>query len=1101
MPKPRPFCLSKTSKSRLTRCIGLANIDKKCYNIAMSKLTIFKTHTMADAAKQVMDVLTRVDKTRLDVMHTVIVPDRASLEAERALLKALGGSFNVQVKTFRRLAADVLPKYEYLSKQAGIMAISGIIKDCKDRLTCFTKGVDTPGFAESIYDTVSMMKYCRVKPDDLTGNLPKGVAAKARDIALIYKAYADYTADRFIDSADKLDLLCDAVAQTDFAANGYFYLYDFDNFSAQELSLVEQLILKSRGVTVACCASDGFEDRRLYLNDIYQSVLYLCRKNGVEPTVLESEEYSDKYTRQIGKNLFRYRETEPIEAKNFVEIHEGATRLDEVYALACRVQQYVRQSPEHRFGDIYVVTSDVAKYSNAVSTVFDEFDIPYFCDRQYPLANHPYSRFVVDYLVLCRNNGKLASVLPFVKNCLFDDGESGDVYAFENYCLKYNVSYRYDSFDLGKDDPYYPQADAFRQKFNALYSKLKAPNSATVKQYVAFVRELINVVSLNDKNDRLSELQSQHEMDFESKVTVQAADKFDGVLTQAEKVLGERFVSLDEFVKLFSTGLSAVKISVIPVYNDCVIFANMAKARKHDVKFLALLGANQGVMPIVKSDTKLLTDRNINDLAAGGVNVEPLIFTENRRERFSLFQLLLEPKKLYVSFADSDGTDRLMPSSFVAELCNLFTADGLPLAPSNKTDEDVYTQRQARAKLVANCRKLKDHRRIEVPSFSALRTLYGQEITKYTAPKDGKSICVPRGAELYLKNSATSVSQLTDFFKCPYRFYIHYGLNVKPRTVSQLQSSDLGNVLHAVLETYVRDMDVNESDEVTEQKARDKFQLALNDDFYRGLKNDVKMAGILSQLQAESIRMCKVVKQQLKDSDFTNYATELSFGGDSQVPPVVVSFDGGQFNLVGKIDRVDVCDGRFVVIDYKSGAKAATYSEKDLYVGHKLQLPVYVRAVQDVMNLRPAGFYYFNMHDKFVGVRENDGYCYNGRTLSDKTVACQIDRNLTNGRSAKLGLSLKADGEFNMQSGRTRLLDDGQFDNQVEYSFALIRRAGKLMKTGYAAVNPYEKECDHCDYKDICDFGDTLTYNARKLDGDVDKNTIDGTVKNERNKV
>ena len=1064
----------------------------------MSKLTVYKTYTMADSAQRVMDALTRVDGKRLDVTHTVIVPDRASLEAERYLLKTLGGSFNVCVKTFRRLAADVLPKYEYLSKQAGILAISGIIKDCREELVCFTKGVDTAGFAENVYDAVSMMKYCRVKPRDLLRDLPKSVEGKAKDIALIYERYLQYTENRFIDSADKLDLLCDAIAQTDIAENGYFYLYDFDNFSAQELRIVEQLLLKSKGVTVACCAGDEPLDNRLFLNDIYDSVMQLAKRNGIDPVIVESKRFNNAYVAQIGNNLFRYGETQPVEAGDFAEIYEGATRLDEVYALACRIQQYVRQGGDRRFGDVYAVTSDVAKYASAISTVFEQFEIPYFCDRQYALSDHPYARFVTDYLTLCRNNGKLVNVLSFVKNCLFCD-EDESVYAFENYCLKYNVSFRYDSFGLGKDEPIFSQADAFRARFNALFGKIKAPDSATVKQYVDFVRELILTCDLNEKNERLEESQRRHGMEFESKVTAQAADKFESVLVQTERVLGERYVKLDEFIRLFSTGLASVKISVIPVYNDCVIFANMAKARKHDVKFLALLGANQGAMPIVKSDTKLLSDRNLRDLASGGVNLEPQIFTENRRERFSLFQLLLEPSKLYVSYADNDGQDRLMPSSFVNELCKLFTSHGKTLAPDSKEDGDVYTEKQACAKLAASNRRVKDNRPVNVPSYEALRELYGEKIARYETVKDGKNIKVPRGAELYLKNSATSVSQLTDFFKCPYRFYVQYGLNVKPRTVSELKSSDLGNVLHAVLETYVRDADVNESDDVTEQKAREKFEAAMNDDFYRGLKNDVKMVGILSQLQSESIRMCKVVKKQLRDSDFTNYATELSFGS-GDIPPVTVQFDGGSFRLVGKIDRVDVCDGRFTVIDYKSGAKAASYGEKELYVGHKLQLPVYVKAVEDLLHTRPAGFYYFNMHDNFADVKGDD-YVYNGRTLADKEVACRIDRNLQNGRSVKLGLSLKADGEFNMQSGKTRLLDDAQFDSQVDYAFALIRRAGNLMKEGYAAVNPYDKTCDYCDYKDICDFGDTYTYNARKVNSDVDKNTIDRTVENEKRNV
>ena len=1060
-------------------------------------ITIYKTNTMADASRYVTDVLSRVDKANLDVSHTVIVPDRASLEAERALLQAVGGSFNTQVKTFRRLAADILPKYDYLSKQAGIMALSAIIKDHKDELSCYVKGIDTAGFVENMYDTISMMKYCKITPKQLLSDLPKSVKGKAHDIAILYQAYLDYTSNRFIDSADKLDLLCEQIAGTDITANSYFYLYDFDNFSTQELAIVEQLMLKSRGVTVACCVGDGYRDKHLYLDDIYSGVLALCKRNGIEPQIISGNKHKNRYAEQIGNHLYRYDSCSPIDATGYASIYEGTTRVNEVYALACEVQRYVRSGG--RFKDIYVVTSDVAKYSNAISTVFDQFEIPYFCDKQFALSDHPYARYVIDYLTLHKNNGKLSSVLPFVKNYLFCGNFDGsiqddDVFLFENYCLKYNASYRYDSFALGKDEAYFAQADNFRSRFNALYTQVKVPESATVATYVQVVRDLIKASNLAERNSIFAEQQLSAGLPFESKVTAQAQEKFEGVLTQAEQVLGERYVKLDEFIKTLLTGVASVKISVIPVHSDCVIFANMAKARKHDIKFLALLGANYGAMPIVKSDSKLLSDRNIADLVNAGVNVEPQIFTENRRERFSLFQLLMEPtNRLYVSYTLTDGADSLMPSPFVNELGVLFTANGQPLAPTLHVDEDIYTEKQAIAKVILNNRRLQDSQMVQVPSFNALSELFSDRIARYAYTKDGKTVAVDRGSELYLKNSATSVSQLTDFFKCPYRFYIQYGLNVKPRSVAELNSAELGNVLHAVLEEYVRDMDLDESDEVTAEKADKWFDYAMRDDFYKGMKNDPKMVGVLTQLKDESRRMCKVVKQQLANSNFTNLATELAFGGSSELPPVVVEFSGGKFALVGKIDRVDVKDGKFIVIDYKSGSAAASFHEKDLYIGHKMQLPVYVRAVEQIYGMKPAGFYYFNMHDNFADLNAERVYTYNGRTLDDVDVAKDIDTSLTSGKSEKLGLKLKADGSLSHVGNK--LLTGEQFDNQTEYAFRLISCAGELMKQGYAAVSPYAGACDYCDYRDICDFGDVFTYNAREVKDRITKDTIDTTVK------
>ncbi|MBQ3041906.1 MAG: hypothetical protein IJD47_01780, partial [Clostridia bacterium] len=198
-------------------------------------ITIYKNSTTKQCAMQIVQALKRVDKSNLDVMHTVIVPDRSTLEMERLILQEIGGSFNVQVLTFRRLASRILPKYEYLSKQAGIMALAGIIQDNKRNLKCFTKGVDSPGFVADMYDTISMMKYCKIQPSKLINDkLPTSVRGKAEDIATLYQAYLDYTQNRFVDSADKLDLLCDQLPNVQSVKDGYFYLCDFDNLTAQE---------------------------------------------------------------------------------------------------------------------------------------------------------------------------------------------------------------------------------------------------------------------------------------------------------------------------------------------------------------------------------------------------------------------------------------------------------------------------------------------------------------------------------------------------------------------------------------------------------------------------------------------------------------------------------------------------------------------------------------------------------------------------------------------------------------------------------------------------------------------------------------------------
>ena len=126
-------------------------------------ITIYKTDTFKDAAKYVTDVVKRVDKTNLSVMHTVLVPDRASMEAERALLSAVGGSFNAQVRTFRRLCADILPHTEYLSKAAGVMALSGIVADNVDKLT----DVQADNIADTMREYITLGKARKLFIDNV----------------------------------------------------------------------------------------------------------------------------------------------------------------------------------------------------------------------------------------------------------------------------------------------------------------------------------------------------------------------------------------------------------------------------------------------------------------------------------------------------------------------------------------------------------------------------------------------------------------------------------------------------------------------------------------------------------------------------------------------------------------------------------------------------------------------------------------------------------------------------------------------------------------------------------------------------------------------
>lgn len=1035
-------------------------------------INIFATNSYHSGARYIHRCLAQVDQSRLDTRHIVIVPDRCSLEAERQMLATVGGSFNIAVLTFRRLSAKILPQYQYLSKQAGVVAMSAIIDDCSSSLRCYTKGTSNSGFAESMYDTISQLKYCHVPARALLGdNLPHSVADKLHDIGTIYSGYNNFMQDRYIDSADKLDLLCDSISTSEFCKNSHFYLYDFDNFTAQELAILSRLIQHGRSVSVACCVSNKSQDKYLYINDIYHGVLALCSDMGITANIITDSHHTNAITEHIGNNLYRYTKPTAIDSGDFVSVFEGNTVVNEVYQLGCTIAKHVRNGGRYR--DVFVITSDIDNYTNAIHTVFGQLGIPYFCDQQFCLANHVYSQLIIDYLSMCSHNMQIGYVHSVVKNPLLPYGDKA--YSFVNYTYAYNVNYRLDKFTLGRSDANYTEANEVRQHLYSVYQDIAMPSSSTAVDYVHKVRLLTDKLQLVGQVEQFAATQAEGQLHQLAKVSMQVAGKVEEVLDSIADVLGNRTITLQQMIQYLTNGLSAVNISVLPTHSDCVIFANMAKSRKHDIKVLAILGANHGMLPMSHKDTRLLTDYNISVMNSCGILVTPDVSTENKRERFALYQLLCEPtSKLHISYSCSIAGESVLPSTFVGAIRDLFTVGGQRL-PLSQPDHGIYSRRQALSRVVSTRQALLDGQIVNDSNYHQLCQLV-PEADQYGNRQDMQSLTISGGKQLMLSNSHSSITKITSLYACPYKFYHNYGLGIRPIDKAELDASIIGDILHSVLEIYL----------AQGGSASDILDRVLAGDRYKAIFSDPTVSHKLRRLRAEADKMCTIVSAQLQDSRFVCHATELQFGmGDEGIAPVSIPYDGGTLHLSGKIDRVDRWGDMFVVVDYKSGS-IVEYDDCSLYNGHKLQLLVYLQAVIANMGWKPAGFYYFQLHNDFD---KKNKYDYIGRTLADTAVVKALDSSFVD-KSDRYHVYLTQKGTFNKRN--SKVLTANQMNRHIQYSYDMIRQAGQLMSSGYIAMTPYEGECKFCDYKGICDYGDIYTHAERKVSAKAVKQILGG---------
>ena len=95
---------------------------------------------------------------------------------------------------------------------------------------------------------------------------------------------------------------------------------------------------------------------------------------------------------------------------------------------------------------------------------------------------------------------------------------------------------------------------------------------------------------------------------------------------------------------------------------------------------------------------------------------------------------------------------------------------------------------------------------------------------------------------------------------------------------------------------------------------------------------------------------------------------EVGFGNDRAAPELQRGLDLGGFTVSGKMDRIDVdpFSARGIVQDYKSGA---AHSARRIEQDGRLQMPLYMLALRDLVGIEPLGGLYRSLSGETGGAR------------------------------------------------------------------------------------------------------------------------------------
>jgi ATP-dependent helicase/DNAse subunit B len=162
---------------------------------------------------------------------------------------------------------------------------------------------------------------------------------------------------------------------------------------------------------------------------------------------------------------------------------------------------------------------------------------------------------------------------------------------------------------------------------------------------------------------------------------------------------------------------------------------------------------------------------------------------------------------------------------------------------------------------------------------------------------------------------------------------------------------------------------------------------------------------------------------------------EVRFGGPMAAPGLKDGLRIGDFAVSGQIDRIDMDPGmspRGLVWDYKSGASA--HSANEMEREGRLQIPLYIMALRDLLGIEPLGGMY--------------------RALAGKRAA----------RGLVLAGEVEADG-----IAPKDMLDAGDFWAQVQRAAEVAEAAVAGMRAGRVRHDPRTGECPGwCTLHTIC---------------------------------
>ena len=739
--------------------------------------------------------------------------------------------------------------------------------------------------------------------------------------------------------------------------------------------------------TVANPTTDNVEEARaLYLANGCQAIIgfgggssidcakavgarlkQLARKNGAEvaaPLLLREDlRHKDAPGLAALEQLLASGRCEaPAAPAQEIRLFAAPSREEEARAAAGAIRRLMAQGV--RCGRIAVVCRDLDRYRAAVRYEFRMADIPLWCDEATTPAFSAPAAAVTALLELAKGADYTEQLSALIKTGLTGLTEE-QACALENYAYTWSpkaAEWRaafaksprgFGSEKLTEEEQAALKAADEARAFligpvEALRSRCRDASAEQISRALWFCLEALGAEQAQQA--QVEALRAARGIP----AAEEAAREWNvvmGLLDQMARLLGAETVAPAEYAELFGLLLRSSDLGHIPQTLDAVMLASAGKMRLDAPDYVFVLGVAEGEFPAAPGQTGLLTHADRDALMRQQVDLPDCFENRVVREQICFYKAMTAPAKgLWISWPKGAGltlsaaaqpiADLLQPAPPELSLLDMAATPGSALDCLGGGWPLTGTQRAS----------LTDALQDEGGGLALLARMAGGPPHKL---EDLAALGGLLGDQLWI-----SPSQLEAYANCPYGYFLHYVLGLRPRKKARLSADQSGTLMHWVLQMAL-DPDPGPDNpcrgalpapfaQLTDSQLA-ALSAGLVDEYARRYlpEDTARLRYLLSRLKKSMASLLCYLRDEQAQSAFAPAACELKIGpGPGAVPSQVYRLsDGRTVRLVGTVDRADQWvedDGtRWVrVVDYKTGTKKLDL--KEVYCGLDCQMLLYL---------------------------------------------------------------------------------------------------------------------------------------------------------------